>query len=285
MTDAPFIHAAEASTGVSLAPRGDALPVAAADTSPKASRDVCPWCRGPMPDDPRARWCSKRCRQAGHRARRLAAAVEATDRPLRIAYADPPYPGLSRRYYGREATYAGEVDHVALVARLVAEFPDGWALSTSAAALRTVLPLCPPEARVCAWVKPHGVPEATRGPHNTWEPLIIMGGRQLPPGVPDALRALPARLGGSSLMGRKPIAFCVWLFSLLGMRPSDELTDLFPGSGIVSAAWRAVSSKASGDVSLLAAADASERAPGDVSFSSEGDASFGADDDAGEVTP
>jgi hypothetical protein len=29
---------------------------------------------------------------------------------------------------------------------------DGWALSTSAAALRDVLSLCPPQARVCAWL-------------------------------------------------------------------------------------------------------------------------------------
>lgn len=57
-------------------------------------------------------------------------------------------------------------------------------------------------------------------------------------------RVLPARLGGSSLMGRKPLAFSVWLFALLGMRPGDELVDLFPGSGAVSAAWRAVSSGA-----------------------------------------
>ena len=256
----------------------DASPKAFQDTSPGARADVspaprggaCPWCGGPMPDDVRARWCSKRCRQAGHRARRLAVAVESAERPLRIAYADPPYPGLSKRYYGTQPTYAGEVDHAALVARLVTEFPDGWALSTSARALRDVLPLCPPEARVCAWVKPHGVPRATRGAHNVWEPVIVVGGRRLRPGVPDALCALPARLGGSDLMGRKPVAFCAWMFRLLGLLPGDEFVDLFPGSGIVGAAWRAVSSSG---------------APGDVSRAGIGDVSFGADLDASGAAP
>ncbi len=234
------------------------------DTSRATHDDGCPWCRGPLPRDPRARWCSKRCRQAAHRARRLAVEVATTARPLRIAYADPPYPGLARKYYGRESTFAGEVDHAELIARLVRDYPDGWALSTSAAALRDVLPLCPPGARVCAWVKPHGVPESTRGPHSVWEPVIVVGGRKLAPGVPDALRALPARLGGSDLMGRKPLAFSAWLFRLLGMQPGDELHDMFPGSGAVSAAWRAVSSGDLGDVSPSADDDVSSAGVGDA---------------------
>jgi hypothetical protein len=39
-------------------------------------------------------------------------------------------------------------------------------------------------------------------------------------------------------MGRKPVAFCAWLFDLLGMVPGDELVDLFPGTGIVARSWR-----------------------------------------------
>ncbi len=53
--------------------------------------------------------------------------------PLRLAYADPPYPGRSARYYSAHPDYAGEVDHAALLAQL-AEFYR-WALSTSADAL------------------------------------------------------------------------------------------------------------------------------------------------------
>jgi len=48
-------------------------------------------------------------------------------------------------------------------------------------------------------------------------------------------------LGGSELPGRKPIAFCAWLFDLLGMIRSDDFDDLFPGTGQVGRAWREVS--------------------------------------------
>lgn len=161
-----------------------------------------------------------------------------------FAYADPPYPGLAKRYYGDQASYAGEVDHAKLIASLTAAGYAGWALSTSSKALRDVLPLCPPTARVCAWTKPIGVPPATYGLHSTWEPLIVAGGRQLQPGVRDWLRAQPAR-GWGDLPGRKPIAFCAWLFDCLGMVPGDTLVDVFPGSGAVGRAWAELSSRTS----------------------------------------
>jgi len=53
-------------------------------------------------------------------------------RPLRLAYADPPYPGKAYLYRDHP-DYGGEVDHAELIERLAAY--DGWALSTSAAAL------------------------------------------------------------------------------------------------------------------------------------------------------
>jgi hypothetical protein len=160
-----------------------------------------------------------------------------------MAYADPPYPGLARKYYGNQPDFAGEVDHPALIASLSAEY-DGWALSTSMRALRDLLPLCPPRAHVAAWVKAIGISPGTFGPHNTWEPVIVCPGRRRRPGVRDWLAAQPAR-GGGTLPGRKPIAFCAWLFQLLGLEPGDELVDLFPGSGIISRAWRELSSRTS----------------------------------------
>ena len=45
---------------------------------------------------------------------------------MRIAFADPPYPGQSKRLYGDHPDYAGEVNHAELVADLLARFPDGW---------------------------------------------------------------------------------------------------------------------------------------------------------------
>jgi hypothetical protein len=92
---------------------------------------------------------------------------------------------------------------------------------------------------VCAWLKPIGACTLTHGLHNCWEPLIVVGGRQRRPGVRDWTVAQPAR-GGGSLPGRKPIAFCAWLFDCLGMQLGDELVDLFPGTGIVSA-WSELS--------------------------------------------
>lgn len=35
---------------------------------------------------------------------------------MRFAYADPPYPGKARKYYGAHPDFAGEVDHAALIA-------------------------------------------------------------------------------------------------------------------------------------------------------------------------
>lgn len=221
--------------------------------SPRGAGDapLCAWCRE-RPALPGGRFCHVRCRQAAHRARRrrTTPVLDGPATPGRFLVADPPYPGLARRYYRDEPSYAGEVDHRLLIARALTGGFMGWALCTSARALRDLLPLCPPEARVCAWVKPHGVSSRTHGPHNAWEPVIVVPGRLLRPGKRDWLRAQPAR-GGGTLMGRKPLAFCAWLFDLLGMLPGDELVDLFPGTGIVSRAWS--------EISTFAA-----RAPGDV---------------------
>jgi hypothetical protein len=157
-----------------------------------------------------------------------------------VAYADPPYPGTARRYYQHEDTYAGEVDHRALIRRLEARYPDGWALSTSGDALREVLPLCPKGAHVAPWVKPYGVSRKTLGLQVAWEPLIIVRGRVAPPGLRDWLYAMPARRGGA-LAGRKPLAFAAFLFGALGLQPGDTLDDLFPGTGIISRAWNEAS--------------------------------------------
>jgi hypothetical protein len=198
---------------------------------------------------------------------------------MRFAYADPPYPGKAKRCYGGESNYAGEVDHAELVAELAAGYPDGWALSTGAYALREVLSLCPEGARVCPWVKPNGVSRQTRGLHNAWEALIVVGGRQRPPGVRDWLRAKPAIRGGT-LVGRKPLAFCAWLFDCLGMQPGDQLADLYPGTGIVGRAWALLCAEASPaadrHASLVAGADASATTSGDASARTSGDASPGA---------
>ncbi|MHB9005136.1 MAG: hypothetical protein ACYC6C_13975, partial [Coriobacteriia bacterium] len=183
---------------------------------------LCAWCRVNPVADPRARFCCRKCRQSAYRLRRRRTTEVLGDRPMVMAYADPPYPGTARKWYGDQPSYGGEVDHVC-----------------------AVLPLCPPGARVCAWVKPIGACPATYGLHNTWEPLIVVCGRALRPGKRDWLMAQPARHGGD-LPGRKPLAFCAWLFDCLGMLPGDRIVDLYPGTGIVSRAWDELSLGADG---------------------------------------
>lgn len=73
---------------------------------------------------------------------------------MRIAYADPPYPGCAH-LYREHPDFAGEVDHAELLERL-RDF-DGWVLHTSAPALRDLLPLTPPHVRVMPWVRSGGV--------------------------------------------------------------------------------------------------------------------------------
>jgi hypothetical protein len=212
------------------------------------TRRVCAWCEGPILAAARrdAQCCSVRCRQARHRFTRTVGPGRsvACGRPLRLAYADPPYPGKAYLYRGHP-DYAGEVDHTALIARLAGY--DGWALSTSAAALPAVLALCPAGVRVAAWHRGER-PTASRWPLNGWEPVIYHGGRPLDPSRPEAdlqTRRIDSLVHGvspmttlpSRVIGAKPAAFCRWMFDLLGAAPGDHLDDLFPGSGVVHRAW------------------------------------------------
>jgi hypothetical protein len=159
---------------------------------------------------------------------------------LRFAYADPPYPGVAHRY--PEKT---EVDHVELIARLIRDYPDGWALSTSSPSLRTLLPLCPPAVRVLAWVKPWANTRPSVPVSYAWEPIVLCGGRRgrlrpRGPGLyPPADWCLSMPTTGQRVLGAKPATVCAWLFACLGAQPGDDLDDLYPGSGAVGRAWEA----------------------------------------------
>ena len=95
---------------------------------------------------------------------------------MRFAYADPPYIGQAKRHYSADPRCA-EVDHAALIERLIGEYPDGWALSLSSPSLRQILALCPARVRVMAWVKPFCSFKVNVNPAYAWEPVIVMGGR------------------------------------------------------------------------------------------------------------
>jgi hypothetical protein len=158
---------------------------------------------------------------------------------MRLAYADPPYPGLAAKHYANHPDYNGEVDHQALIARLVTY--DGWALSTASKALQAVLAMCPPSVRVAMWVKRSAPPFPNHGIYG-WEPLILSGARPPEAGLRDWLICEPEMFTFrpkpiNHVVGQKPPGFCDWLFRWLGASQSDTLDDLFPGSGSVGRAW------------------------------------------------
>ncbi len=256
---------------------------------------ACSWCRSRIRETSRvdARYCSTRCRQAGHRARIGRLELEATARPLRLAYADPPYPGKASIYRGHP-DFAGEVDHGELLSRLATY--DGWALSTSAAAVPAIAALCVAQdlaPRLAIWVRPPR-PHATARILTGYEAVFVSSARRVvsagdrrvagdvgrrvattrlepvdPAGVTriptlrvtDVLIGVAARARPTlptAVVGMKSPAFCEWVFKLLGALPGDTLDDLYPGSGLVGRSWRLYMSGVAGvDASPAAAADAS----------------------------
>ena len=160
----------------------------------------------------------------------------------RIGYADPPYPGQAKRHYGKHRDYAGEVDHFELLKRLDGEY-DGWLLHTSSTALPEVLGYA--EAlgvgpyRVMAWVKPFAAFKRNVSVAYAWEPVLIKAVRK-----PVVTKRIVMRdwiaeniTLKRGLTGAKPDKVCRWAFEMLGAEPTDELDDMFPGSGAVMDAW------------------------------------------------
>ena len=156
---------------------------------------------------------------------------------MRVAYADPPYPGCAHLYRDH-ADFAGEVDHAALIDQM--QTYDGWLLHTNSVSLRAVLPLCPPDARVMAWVKPFAAFKRNVSVAYAWEPVIVKACRK-----PVVTQRVVMRDWVSEnitlkkgLVGAKPPKVVLWAIEVLGMHPTDEMDDLFPGTGIVGETWR-----------------------------------------------
>lgn len=165
------------------------------------------------------------------------------ERQMRFAYADPPYLGCSAKLYGDMHPHAADYDdpesHRELVTRLCDEFTDGWAMSLSSPSLQTILPMCPADVRVMAWVKPFCAFKAGVTVAYAWEPVIVRGGRKRPremPTVRDWVSEVITLKKGCP--GAKPAGFVRWLLDVLNVQPTDEFVDLFPGSGAVESAWQ-----------------------------------------------
>lgn len=163
---------------------------------------------------------------------------------MRFGYADPPYFGKAQRHYGRHHPRAGRFDrlgtHATLIRRLYRDFPDGWALSCASKDLQALLPLCPPEVRIAAWVKPWASFKPGVNPGYCWEPVIWLGGRRRDRAEPTRRDWLSCNVTlKRGLPGAKPAAFYFWLFDLFALGPGDEFADLFPGTGAGRRAWKA----------------------------------------------
>jgi hypothetical protein len=186
--------------------------------------------------------------------------------PARLAYADPPYPGLAH-YYTGHPDYAGEVDHAELIHRLTGY--DGWALSTSAEALPAVLGWCPPGVKVAAWHRGER-PVRSYQPLNAWEPIIYVPARPIDPTTWAGGRRVDSLVHGvapmttipTRVIGTKPPAFARWMFTLIGAQTGDTLDDLYPGSGAITKAWHTYTNP---EPSRPAAHDASRTAAHDAS--------------------
>jgi hypothetical protein len=154
---------------------------------------------------------------------------------IRVAYADPPYIGQAHKHYSHDPNCA-EVEPSELIERL-GEF-HMWALSCSSPSLRIMLPLCPNDVRVCAWVKPFASFKPNVGLAYAWEPVILYGGRKRTRKQPTVRDWVSANITlERGLSGVKPDYFSNWLFEALNLTRDDELVDLYPGSGAVTAAW------------------------------------------------
>jgi len=154
------------------------------------------------------------------------------NRALRFAYADPPYIGCAKKHYNSE-----EVDHLQLIKKL--SNYDGWALSCHSPSLKILLPICPANVRIMAWVKPFCSFKPNVNPAYAWEPVIVKVGRKLGREVKTVRDFVSCNITlKKGLSGVKPKDFCFWLFNVLGMKPVDSFDDLFIGSGAVTNAWK-----------------------------------------------
>ena len=174
---------------------------------------------------------------------------------MRLAIADPPYLGRGRRWYDKSAPAtrtgrhggggdhhpdAAEWDrplrHAALIHQLDSDF-DGWALACASDSL-LLLASFAPTARVMVWHKTNAIPSGNRI-RSAWEAVLV----RVPPGRhrhgsgPKASDALTCPTIATGFVGAKPPKWTRWVLDALGYDPEiDDVVDLFPGSGAVTAA-------------------------------------------------
>lgn len=158
---------------------------------------------------------------------------------MRFAYADPPYLGMGRLYDAHHAdsrAYDDPEAHRDLIASLAGY--DGWTMSLHVPSLRTILPMVPETARICAWVKPFASFKPNVRQAWAWEPIIVMPMRRKSKDQRTTRDWVSANIAmKKGLPGAKPETVAFWLFDFIGAEPGDDFIDVFPGTGIMSDAW------------------------------------------------
>jgi hypothetical protein len=163
---------------------------------------------------------------------------------VKFAFADPPYLGCGKLYiahHPKAMDWNDPQTHRALVERLCAEYPDGWAMSCHSPSLRVLLPFTPEDCRVGSWVKPFAVFKPNVNPAYAWEPVIFRGGRKRDRTQPTARDWHSENITlQKGLPGAKPPKFADWILALLGVdfTAGDTIDDLFPGTHHMELAWK-----------------------------------------------
>lgn len=186
---------------------------------------------------------------------------------MRLAIADPPYPPFigsggrknrASRWYGDgqrslkdrpsdNHPEAREWDEPARHRQLLLDLLDtydGWAIATSPDGLAAYGAL-PAACRIMAWVKPNASPGSHRLA-SKWEPVILYpapGRRSNRNGVGQMSDVLIQSSPRNGFIGSKPVEWTKWVLAALTYdASSDEVVDLFPGSGLVSQALLSMTS-------------------------------------------
>lgn len=181
---------------------------------------------------------------------------------MKLAIADPPYLGRGARWYGdgrgggrtrtdgrwarngrkpdfhpQAAEWDDPARHQKLIADLERDY-DGWVVAGAADSLGVLLAGAPRSAQVAIWGKLNAMPGGARV-LNRYEPVILR--------VPDVRRDRATGLRTADLLiaptrpqgflGSKPPEWTRWVLDMLGYDPAtDEVVDIFAGSGAVAAA-------------------------------------------------
>jgi hypothetical protein len=188
---------------------------------------------------------------------------------VNLAIADPPYPpnllaggghGVQmrasrwysarpdhRRPYGSgyaaadhhpdAAAYDDPATHRALLDHLLAAY-DGFAIASSWDGPHTVYAPLPVGCRVLVWHRPNAIPTGHRI-LSAYETVIVLpplGRRARRPGTVPVRDLLTCPVPGG-FAGAKPAAWTRWVLDALSYdQATDTVTDLYPGSGAVTAA-------------------------------------------------